>query len=79
MIWERIDDNPPGLLSRAFYTEDGAEYVREEWDLTVPGCPMIAIDATKWGTGEPVIDLTVKGLTRIKRLSSPPSKKEGKL
>jgi hypothetical protein len=44
----------PGLISREFYTQDGAEYIREEWDLTVPGCPMIAIDHSKWGSGESI-------------------------
>lgn len=42
-----IDPNPPGLLKREVIREDG-DYVvvRETWDLTAPGCPMIVINLT---------------------------------
>lgn len=38
----KIADNPPGLVSREIVSvRDGIAKVREEWDITVPGCPMI--------------------------------------
>ena len=58
----------PGLISRKLYTQDGWDYVREEWDLTVPGCPIIAIDHSKWGSGEDVHNLHIVGVVRIVKL-----------
>ena len=38
----KIDLNPPGLLSRRTFKIDGDRWVmREEWDISIPGCPMI--------------------------------------
>lgn len=38
----KIDPNPPGLLSRRTFPIDRGRWVmQEEWDISVPGCPMI--------------------------------------
>lgn len=38
----KIDPNPPGLLKRRFFPIDRGRWVmEEEWNLDVPGCPMI--------------------------------------
>ena len=38
----RISDRPPGLLARRVFSGDQDRVVIEEnWDLNVPGCPMI--------------------------------------
>ena len=58
-------DWPPGLLIREIFSDGGIRYLREEWDLTVPGCPMIAIDHGKWGSGESVINRNVTRVTRM--------------
>lgn len=37
-----IDNYPPGLLSRRWFPIDrGRIVVHEEWDIDVPGCPII--------------------------------------
>ena len=37
-----IDRNPPGLRSRrTFPINEGRWVLQEEWDISVPGCPMI--------------------------------------
>lgn len=58
-----------GLISREFYSQDGKQYVREEWDLTVPGCPVWAVDHSKWGTGGSVRNPDVVRVIRTRRLS----------
>ena len=55
----------PGLITRVFYTEDGTDYMREEWDLTAPGCPVIAINHGKWGSGDSVRNPHAIGVTRV--------------
>jgi len=42
--------------------------VREEWDVTFPGCPMLPIDHRKWGSGGSVRDTRVKTVTQIMTL-----------
>lgn len=38
----QIDPNPPGLICRrTFPINDGRWVLQEEWDISVPGCPMI--------------------------------------
>lgn len=38
----KIDDNPPGLISRRFFPIDRGRWVmQEEWNIDTPGCPMI--------------------------------------
>ncbi len=58
----------PGLVSREFFIEDGLRKVREEWDLTVPGCAMIAIDHRKWGSDGSVVDRRIKSFIRTETL-----------
>ena len=37
-----IDDKPPGLLSRyMFPIGNGRVVVQEEWDIDIPGCPLV--------------------------------------
>lgn len=37
-----IERDPPGLLSRRTFPIDGGRWMlEEEWDISVPGCPMI--------------------------------------
>ena len=38
----KINQRPPGLLARRmFRIDDGKIVVQEEWDIDVPGCPVI--------------------------------------
>lgn len=54
-----IEKNPPGLLSRRTFPIDQGRWVmHEEWDITVPGCPMIR---NPWG---PTLGEDVKHIVR---------------
>ena len=56
----------PGLIRREFFMENGAQKILEEWDVTVPGCPMLAMTVTwPWRRDE-----RVKTVTQIRTLPS---------
>ena len=37
----QIDNNPPGLVHRRAFRDGGKVIVQEEWNIDVPGCPLI--------------------------------------
>ncbi len=44
--------NPPGLIKRELIEDHGDSVtIRETWDLTVPGCPLVAIRLDNGGRG----------------------------